>query len=543
MKNFLAGLLAAIMALSPVASEAPASSDAVTMEADGEYEVMPLSDISDLNLVSISDLSSFSSVFSRYKDESGNFILPFTYTATSKDDLSSYLNLFSDSYYVYGVLYKVSNKSYLRIYGIPKSNYNVISVTTGGVSEFTCPYNANTHTHYVFSPSSGDNSDFLWFRYSFTDNKIHIHASSLDDKAFPLLFSCRYSYDYQVSFFDDDSIFSSVSSSIFSNLLQQNFVSDISLVKFKSEDTGEIFDFPSSSSFSFKYTLTVNYLYSENNPAAEPVTQELAAGEEYSIQSPEIEGYTPSIPLVTGTMPDEDLTIDVYYSKAFYPLTVKYQYQDGRKAAEDVTFQYPMGFAYDIQSPEIEGYIPDKQTVSGIMPGKALEEVVTYSPISYTLSISYQYEDGTQAAEAHREQLTKGAAYSVTSPTITGYKPDREVISGTMSAKDTYFTVVYKPDPGGGTTGGGSGGGDHEGDGDEDGDGDDDDDDSGGNSGGTGSGGGWTGNDPFIPSQPPFSGYDPFDMSGGLPGWSGYDPFVIWGLPPYTYDPFVKPGG
>lgn len=289
------------------------------------------------------------------------------------------------------------------------------------------------------------------------------------------------------------------------------------------------------------YTLTVNYLYSEDNPAADPVTQELSFGEEYSIPSPEIEGYTPSIPLVTGTMPDEDLTIDVYYTKAFYPLTVKYQYQNGSKAAEDVTFQYPMGFSYDIPSPEIEGYTADKPTVTGTMPGRALEEVVTYSPIPYTLSIFYQFEDGTQAAETHREQLTVGAAYLVTSPTITGYKSDSEMISGTMPAKDIYFTVVYKPDLGGGSSSGGSsGGGDNEGDGDN-GDGDDDNK-GGGDSGGGSSDGGWTGNDPFIPSQPPFSGYDPFDMSGGLPDWL-YCPFHIRELPSYTYDPFAMPGG
>lgn len=293
-----------------------------------------------------------------------------------------------------------------------------------------------------------------------------------------------------------------------------------------------------NSSDSSLYTLTINYLYSEDNPAADPVVKELSPGDEYNISSPEIEGYSPSIPIVTGIMPEEDLTIDVYYTKGFYPLTVKYQYQDGSQAADDVTLQYPFGFIYDIPSPKIEGYFPDKPSVTGTMPNGAWSEVVTYNPNLYDLRIDYRHQDGTQAAETHLEQLVLGAAYSITSPTLPGYKPDQEVINGTMPAKDVYFTVTYKPDPGGGSTGGGSSGdGDNEGDGDDDGDDD---------SGGTGSGGGWTGNDPFIPNQPPFSGYDPFDMSGGFPGWSGYDPFsdpFHWGLPSYTYDPFVMPGG
>ena len=72
------------------------------------------------------------------------------------------------------------------------------------------------------------------------------------------------------------------------------------------------------------HTLTINYLYADDNPAADPVTQTIAAGETYSVPSMEIEGYTPSIPVVSGIMPEEDLTVNVYYSKAFYDLKVKY---------------------------------------------------------------------------------------------------------------------------------------------------------------------------------------------------------------------------
>lgn len=278
-----------------------------------------------------------------------------------------------------------------------------------------------------------------------------------------------------------------------------------------------------SGKFPTEHSLTINYLYSENNPAADSIIQEIAPGAEYSISSPEVEGYSPNIPVVTGTMPDEDLTVNVYYSKSFYPLTVKYQYQDGSQAAEDVIFQYPSGFVYDVPSPAIAGYRPDKQTVTGTMPGSALEEVVTYTPVQYDLTIYYRYADGSQAASTHQEQLQAGSSYSVTSPAITGYQPDHAVISGSMPAKDTSFTVIYTPDSGGG-------GVDPGGDGEDPGGGGED-------PGGSGSGG----DDPFdIPSQPPFSGYDPFVIPG-LPEWSGYDPFRIRSLPPYSYNPFVIP--
>ncbi len=273
------------------------------------------------------------------------------------------------------------------------------------------------------------------------------------------------------------------------------------------------------------HTLTVNYLYTENTLAADSFTQSLASGAEYSIPSPEIEGYTPDTPLVSGTMPDEDLTINVFYSRAFYPLTIKYQYADGRKASEDISFQYPLGFVYDVPSPEIEGYQPDKPTIAGEMPGEALEAVVTYTAIPYTLTVNYQYVGGGQAAPSYQEQLIIGSNYYVTSPVIEGYHPNQLAVSGVMPASDVVSTVTYREDSGGSSgpdpVGPGEGG------------------DSG--SGDSGEGGSGSGYDPFIPSLPPFSGKDPFVIPD-MPEYSGYDPFKIVGPPAYSgYDPFIVP--
>jgi len=272
-------------------------------------------------------------------------------------------------------------------------------------------------------------------------------------------------------------------------------------------------------------TLTVNYLYSEDHPAAESVTQALEPGAEYSIPSPEVEGYTPDIPLVTGTMPEDDLTVNVYYTRAFYELRIKYQYADGSQAKENVVFQYPLGFNYDIPSPEIAGYRPDKLTVAGEMPGRALEEVITYTAIPYTLTVNYQFADGSQAAQSHQEQLTIGSEYSVPSPEIEGYRPNQSMVTGIMPASDVISTVTYREDSGGSSGTGGTGAGDSgttEGGGDH-------------------PGGGGSDNDPFIPILPPAPDYDPFVIPG-LPSYSGYDPFIISGPSDFSgYDPFIVP--
>ena len=245
--------------------------------------------------------------------------------------------------------------------------------------------------------------------------------------------------------------------------------------------------------------LTINYLYTEDTPAADPVVQSLAPGTEYSIPSPEVEGYTPDIPLVAGTMPEEDLTINVYYSREFYPLTVQYQYSDGSQALEDVVYQYPAGFNYEIPSPEIAGYLPDKSEIAGEMPAEAVEAVVTYTAIPYTLTVSYRFTDGSVAAESHQEQLTVGMRYYVASPQLEGYRPNQSAVSGVMPASDVTHTVTYRE-----TSGGGGG------------------------------------DDPFGGSDvPPYAGKDPFVIPG-LPSYT-YDPFIISGLPPYKYNPFVMP--
>ncbi len=65
-----------------------------------------------------------------------------------------------------------------------------------------------------------------------------------------------------------------------------------------------------------EYTVTINYLYKENGtPAANPHTETLPAGSEFSVDSPVIDGFTPDYEKVSGTVPEKDITYNIYYSK------------------------------------------------------------------------------------------------------------------------------------------------------------------------------------------------------------------------------------
>lgn len=68
---------------------------------------------------------------------------------------------------------------------------------------------------------------------------------------------------------------------------------------------------------------------------------------------------------------------------------------------------------------------------------------VYYVKNVFTLTIQYLYAGGGKAAEDHVESHVQGAAYSVTSPKISGYTVDKATVSGSMPAKDVTETVIY----------------------------------------------------------------------------------------------------
>ncbi len=63
------------------------------------------------------------------------------------------------------------------------------------------------------------------------------------------------------------------------------------------------------------YLLTVQYLYPDGSLAAPAYTASYRFGENYSISSPDISGYLPSLQSVEGAMEGADLVLTVYYNE------------------------------------------------------------------------------------------------------------------------------------------------------------------------------------------------------------------------------------
>ena len=62
---------------------------------------------------------------------------------------------------------------------------------------------------------------------------------------------------------------------------------------------------------------------------------------------------------------------------------------------------------------------------------------------TYTLKITYVYENGAQAAEPYTAQLNQNETYKVDSPPISGYVASMATVEGMMSAGSKEVTVTY----------------------------------------------------------------------------------------------------
>ena len=200
------------------------------------------------------------------------------------------------------------------------------------------------------------------------------------------------------------------------------------------------------------HNLTVKYQYEDKTKASESVVQSLVKDDSYYVTSPEIAGFTPNFAVVSGSMPDEDLTIVVTYKKDVVPrtLTIIYQYENGSLAAEGVMQSLAANTSFNIPSPEIEGFTPDLEAVFGTMPDEDITVTVTYKPLPvfYSLTIHYRYSNGAEASPTITQSFLSNLEYSIASPEIEGFTANRAVVSGKMLS-DATIVVTYTPKPSG----------------------------------------------------------------------------------------------
>ena len=88
------------------------------------------------------------------------------------------------------------------------------------------------------------------------------------------------------------------------------------------------------------HTLTINYVDGNNNILAAQYTDNVDYNDGYSVASPAVTGYTPDQATVSGTMPDNDVTVNVIYTLNSYAITATASPAAGGTVSGDGTYNY-----------------------------------------------------------------------------------------------------------------------------------------------------------------------------------------------------------
>lgn len=166
--------------------------------------------------------------------------------------------------------------------------------------------------------------------------------------------------------------------------------------------------------------------------------------------------YYTSLNGTSGVTYDYD-SVSYDNTPAEYNVTIKYLYEDGTPAADEYHGSYPTGTDFAIDSPIIDEFTPDIETVTGTITDSDLTYIVRYTktpveepeptPEKHAVTIHYIYEDGTPASDPHREELNPGDSFEVISPIIDDHTPDQEKITGTIHDEDLEYIVRYRRTP------------------------------------------------------------------------------------------------
>ncbi|MBO5295677.1 MAG: InlB B-repeat-containing protein, partial [Clostridia bacterium] len=142
------------------------------------------------------------------------------------------------------------------------------------------------------------------------------------------------------------------------------------------------------------YGLTIHYVKTNGEKAADDYNGYVYYGDSYAITSPIVEGYRADQLVVSGTQGSTQNEITVTYTQSQNELVILYVKADGTQAAEPYFATVEVGTVYSVPSPNITGYLPDIETVTGEMVENGVTVKVTYTPKTYELNLIYAYEKG-----------------------------------------------------------------------------------------------------------------------------------------------------
>ena len=142
---------------------------------------------------------------------------------------------------------------------------------------------------------------------------------------------------------------------------------------------------------------------------------------------------------------DKDFCITLYYKSKTVTLTINYLKEDGSVIANQYTQTIDYNSSYNVTSPTVKGYSPDKPVVSGTVQKADVSITVTYTAKKFKVTVNYYYKGTTTVASPQKvfNSVAFGSTFTLASPEIEGYKPDIAVVNFVLNEENDKTINVY----------------------------------------------------------------------------------------------------
>jgi len=129
--------------------------------------------------------------------------------------------------------------------------------------------------------------------------------------------------------------------------------------------------------------LVVKYVDATGEDVAPSITKKIFVGAPYTVNAVEVEGMEPDKDKATGEMTKDGATVTFTYTEkaaVTAKLHIEYTGPVGGDfvAPATVDEDVEVGTNYNVASPVVEGYTPDKAVVSGTMTEDGVNELIIY---------------------------------------------------------------------------------------------------------------------------------------------------------------------
>lgn len=194
-----------------------------------------------------------------------------------------------------------------------------------------------------------------------------------------------------------------------------------------------------------QFQLTINYVYEDGSEAATSYNETLTVGKDYTVTSPTINGYTADKPVVSGTMPAENVEVTVIYTKrSDLSYTVHYYWNGTTESvAPDKMVGNQTFNASVTESPvAIDGYTAVSTADKAITIGTGANEInfYYYKNVELTANSKTETYDGTEKSVSGYTGAPEGVTFNGISASGSGTdvgKYDVTFAEGTLNTVDT----------------------------------------------------------------------------------------------------------